>query len=79
MTVFSLYSPQHAATEIDLFVEAPLDFPRAYACAVRLEVARDVPATFVGLDDLIALKERAGRPQDLQDIERLKERGTPGE
>jgi predicted nucleotidyltransferase len=74
MTVFSLYSPEHAATEIDLFVEAPLDFPRAYACAVRMEVARGVPATFVSLDDLIALKERAGRPQDLQDVERLKQR-----
>ncbi len=79
MTVFSLYSTEHAATEIDLFAEAPLDFQRAYACAVRMEVAPDILATFVSLDDLITLKQRAGRPQDMLDIERLKDLGTSDE
>jgi hypothetical protein len=78
MTVFSLSSPEHAATEIDLFAQVPLDFGRAYASAVRMEIAPDIPATFVSLDDLIALKQRAGRPQDLQDVERLK-RLDPGD
>ena len=72
MTVFSLFSPEHEATEIDLFVEAPLDFDKAYASAVRMEVAPGVPATIVGLADLIAMKERADRPQDRQDVERLR-------
>ena len=30
LTVFSLYSPQHALTEVDLFIEPPLDFDTAY-------------------------------------------------
>jgi predicted nucleotidyltransferase len=72
LTVFSLFSPQHAATEIDLFAEAPLVFQDAYASAVRMEVAPGAVATFIGLEDLIALKTRAGRPQDVHDVERLR-------
>ena len=72
LTVFSLYSPEHPATEIDLFVELPLDFAHAYAGAARMDVAPGVPATFIGLDDLLRLKRQAGRPQDLLDIEKLR-------
>lgn len=79
MTVFSLFSTEHAATEIDLFAEAPLDFQHAYASAVQMEVAPDTLATFVNLDDLITLKQRAGRPQDMHDIEQLKKAGTSDE
>lgn len=71
LTVFSLYSAAQAATEIDLFVEAPLDFDPAYSRAVRLDVAPGLAATFAGLDDLIALKRQAGRPQDSLDVEKL--------
>ena len=72
LTVFSLFSPDHAATEIDLFVETPIDFEQAYSSAVRMEVAPGVTATFLQITDLIAMKERAGRPQDHQDVERLR-------
>ena len=71
LTVFSVYSPQHQLTEVDLFVEAPLDFEAAYRNAVRKEVAPGVAATFIGIPDLRRLKERAGRPQDLLDLEKL--------
>ena len=71
LTVFSLHSPAHVATEVDLFVEAPLDFDSAYRAALRLEVTLNVSATFLGFDDLLALKKAAGRPQDLVDIDRL--------
>lgn len=68
LTVFSLFSRQHPATELDLFVEPPFDFDRAYADSSRMEVAPGVAATFVGRADLIEMKRRAGRPQDLEDI-----------
>ncbi len=71
MMVFSLFSPSHAATEIDLFVESPLDFEAAYAGRVEQSVDRDTPAAFVGRDDLLAMKRRAARPQDLADIDAL--------
>ena len=71
MTVFSLFSPAHQATEIDVFVEPPFDFERAYAVAAPIEVAPGVTASFCSLDDLIALKTKAGRPRDLEDIVQL--------
>ena len=73
LTVFSMYSDLHQATEIDLFVEDPLGFDEAYLRAVTMEVAPGIDATIVGIDDLIRLKRSAGRPQDLADIERLEQ------
>ncbi|MDQ2732429.1 MAG: hypothetical protein M3Y56_12285, partial [Armatimonadota bacterium] len=51
LTVLSLFSPQHPWTEVDLFVEAPFDFGRAYASAANLEIARGLVAPFVSLHD----------------------------
>jgi predicted nucleotidyltransferase len=71
LTVFTLFSPEHEATEIDLFVQDPFPFDKAYARAARLEVAPGLLATFVSFDDLVFLKQQAGRPKDLEDIQRL--------
>ncbi len=71
LTVFSLFSADHSATEVDLFVEAPLDFEQAYRTAARMEVAPGVVATFIGLAELMRLKRQAGRAQDLLDIDKL--------
>lgn len=78
MMVFSLSSPDHAATEVDLFLDPPLDFERAYSDRVEMEVAPGLPAAFVGRKDLIDLKRRAGRAQDLEDIARLEKLGDDG-
>jgi hypothetical protein len=75
LTVFSLYSAEHPATEVDLFVEPPLDFDQAYRGAVQMEIASGVAATFVGLSDLLHLKQEAGRAQDLLDINMLRALG----
>ncbi len=72
LTVFSLYSPDHRATEIDLFMDPPLVFADAYSRAVRMEVSPGIEATFCSLDDLIFLKAKAGRPMDLEDIAQLR-------
>jgi hypothetical protein len=71
LTVFSLFSDRHPATEIDLFVEPPFDFDSAYSRAKRFELAPGLQATFVGLADLLDMKRTAGRPQDQQDLEAL--------
>lgn len=73
LTVFSASSPRHAATEIDLFVENPFDFAEAWARAVRFEVAPGIEAPFVGLADLLAMKRRAGRTIDLDDVRILED------
>lgn len=79
LTVFSVFSSDHPATEVDLFLEAVIDFDRAFGGAKKLEVAPGLVATFVGLEDLIAMKRRAGRPQDREDIERLGSLPRPSE
>ncbi|HEX3358815.1 MAG TPA: DUF6036 family nucleotidyltransferase [Tepidisphaeraceae bacterium] len=73
MTVFSLFSPKHPATEIDLFLEPPIDFEAAYRDAVKLTVISAVTATFCSVKDLIKLKSQAARPRDLEDIAKLRE------
>ncbi len=71
MTVFSVYSDEHPATEVDIFVDAPLDFEVAYAARSQMTVAAGVTASFVGLRDLLQMKRQAGRPQDVMDIDAL--------
>jgi len=71
LRVFSAASPQHPATELDLFVQMPFDFEDAYRRAELKEIAPGLTASFVGLADLIDMKRAVGRPQDLQDVEQL--------
>lgn len=71
--VLRLYSDQHRTVLVDLFVRVPFDFERAYAAALRANVAPGVQATFVSFEDLIAMKREAlhERPEYLVDIRQL--------
>ncbi len=71
MTVFSLFSDAHKATEVDLFLEPPIDFGEAYERAVRQQVVPGVEAVFCSLEDLIEMKTRADRPRDREDVQNL--------
>lgn len=77
MTVFSLWSPAHPTLEIDLFVSEPFEFEAAYSRALRVPLER-ATATVIALEDLIALKRRAGRPRDQEDIAALEALRDPG-
>ena len=68
MRVFSLCSAAHPATEIDLLLEPPIDFDKAYANLMQQELAPGINATFCGVEDLIAMKSLADRARDQQDI-----------
>jgi hypothetical protein len=70
LTVFSLWSPDHPATEIDLFVEEPFPFEEVFARATRVDLGAHY-VTVAGVADLVELKRRADRPKDREDIERL--------
>jgi hypothetical protein len=67
LAVFSLWSSEHPATEVDIFVEEPFDFDAVFARAVRAELGA-VAVSLIGVADLIAMKRRVGRPKDLEDI-----------
>jgi hypothetical protein len=72
MVVFSLFSSDHPATEIDLFIDPPLIFEDAYSRAVQMEISPGIPAMFCSMDDLIEMKSKSGRSQDLDDIAQLR-------
>lgn len=77
LVVFSLWHPERPF-ELDLFVRDPFDFgeARRRALSVRLETTE---APVIGLDDLIAMKERTGRAQDAEDVSALRSlRDGPG-
>jgi len=70
LAVFSLWSPEHPATEVDIFVEEPFLFEEAYSRATRAEVG-GAHITVASIPDLIALKRKVGRPKDIEDIAAL--------
>jgi hypothetical protein len=72
MIVFSLWDPTNPMREIDLFLEPPLPFDELWGRSLEVTLD-DSTVRVVSLDDLIALKRLAGRPQDLQDIEALEQ------
>jgi len=69
MLVFSL-RPRTGVPMVDLFLEHPLPFDELWARSVVVSM-RGVPVRVASIDDLIALKRQAGRPEDLSDVESL--------
>jgi hypothetical protein len=65
-------------SRIDLLSRVPpLEFHAAWQRRV-VTTYGDVPIALLSLEDLIAVKVAAGRPQDLLDVERLKGVGSDG-
>jgi len=71
LTVFSLWNPDEPATEVDIFVESPVDFGQAYSMGVDFNIVSDIEVKVLCLADLILLKKKAGRPKDFDDINKL--------
>ncbi len=71
MTVFSFHNPSNPMLTVDVFVHHPIPFADLRSRAERM-VIEGVPVSVCCIDDLITLKQQAGRPQDLIDIENLR-------
>lgn len=71
MKAFSFKNPRVPYEEVDLILDHPLEFEKAYA---RREVVRAgrIAVPLVSLRDLMKLKEHSGRLQDLSDLEALR-------
>jgi hypothetical protein len=67
LKVFSLFDPEQARREIDLFATEPLPFDQLHADA-RTFVIAGVPVRVASRRHLIEMKRQAGRPRDLDDI-----------
>lgn len=73
MQVLKLWSERHPLCPVDVFVEEPFDFAAEHRSAAQFMLDEHVRVPVVRLAALLALKERAGRPQDIADIAALRE------
>lgn len=71
MVVFSFYHEQDIMKVIDVFVRHPLPFAAMYRRRELIQVDQ-IKIPVIGIMDLIKLKQKAGRMQDLSDISALK-------
>jgi predicted nucleotidyltransferase len=71
LTVFSLWNPDEPATEVDIFVEPPIDFDKAYSAGVNCNIVNEIYVKVLSLNDLMFTKRKAGRQKDLDDIVNL--------
>ena len=72
MVVFSLWTDADPTFKVDLFVEEPFDFAAAWERAAVVDLA-GVEVRVASLSDLLEMKRRAGRAQDLADVAALAE------
>ncbi|MGH8675677.1 MAG: nucleotidyl transferase AbiEii/AbiGii toxin family protein [Burkholderiales bacterium] len=78
MQVLQFWSDAHRETPIDLFVREPFVFDEEYERALVKPLRGTIPVRFVSLRTLIEMKQQAGRPQDIADIEQLRMRLDEG-
>lgn len=72
-TVLLFWSDQHRDTPVDRFIDLPFDFVNEWEIAYRQSLGSSSDEIrFASIATLISMKEKAGRPQDLVDIEHLK-------
>jgi hypothetical protein len=72
MQVLNFFSDQHPESSVDIFVYEPFDFQEEFAAAMVGEVLSGLSVRFVSIPTLIRMKEAAGRPRDLDDIQHLR-------
>lgn len=70
MLVFPMALLQEDDLPVDIFFEPPFDVEKELARAPRFELAPDLWVPVVPVDQLIAMKQKAGRPRDLEDVDR---------
>ena len=70
MQVFSMYQPDNPLLTIDLFVKQPIPYEELKTRAVTMELD-GINVRVCSIDDLIKMKNIAGRDKDMADIEHL--------
>jgi predicted nucleotidyltransferase len=71
LLAFALTTPEVAGVTIDILLFPPVDFTEMQQRATHFDIDQiDIPVA--SIDDLISLKQAAGRPIDLSDIDHLK-------
>ncbi len=71
MKAFNLVNAKWALSEIDIVIDAPVDYSEARKRAKKITV-HGVSIPVISIDDLIKMKRTAGRELDKADIQYLK-------
>jgi len=72
MQVLNFQSDAFLGTSVDVFVYEPFNFAHEYDIAMRGELLPGIHVRFVSIPTLIGMKQAAGRPRDLDDIQHLR-------
>jgi len=70
LKAFTFYNKIDNYKEIDLVLAHPLNFDQAFEKRIKKKV-EDIEIYLISLDDLIIMKKKAGRKQDLSDVKLL--------
>jgi predicted nucleotidyltransferase len=70
MRVLSFWDPENRRPTVDLFAHYPMDFQALFDDSIVLSL-NDTAVRVASIDHLISIKRAAGRPKDLEDVERL--------
>lgn len=71
MVVFQLFSDRFPHEPIDVFVAEPFDFAREHERCEWRRMNSELSVPFLNLEQLLAMKRAAGRPQDIADVAEL--------
>ena len=71
MQVYQLVSDSLVDCPVDIFVEEPIAFTQIYPARVEYQISETLKIPVIGLKHLKQLKQAAGRPRDLLDLEEL--------
>ena len=71
MLVFQVWHPADPFCTVDVFIRNPIDFEGLWQRSITASLGR-TDCRIAGIEDLIAMKTQAGRPQDLRDIDQLR-------
>jgi hypothetical protein len=71
MVVLSFWDPQNRRPTVDLFAEYPMDFNDLFNDSLLMPLA-GTTVRVASVEHLVAIKRAAGRPKDLDDVERLR-------
>jgi predicted nucleotidyltransferase len=70
MLVFSFYDPENPLLIVDVFVREPVPFAELSKKAIMLDMGGE-PVPVCDIETLIAMKLKAGRSKDLEDVKYL--------
>lgn len=72
MVVLKMWNETDPSTPLDIFVYEPFDFAEEYARARLESFAPDLQIPVISLGTLLRMKTAADRPQDQEDIRKLR-------